>query len=356
MTKLSEFDFELPKELIAQRPSKVRSKSKLLVIRRTPKNGMPQFEDMFFSDLPELVAFTPELQKANWVRNKTFVFPARFYLNRATGGKHEIVLTKEIDKESKTWNAFIKNSSALKHPQKLYLEDKLICTVTTSETLAFESSINVKQFLAQNGEAPLPPYIKERDKKIDLNRYQTVWAEKEFNNSIAAPTASLHFDEEVLEKLSKINFCDLYLDIGLGTFSPIRDEIIANHKMHGEDFFIPNSTIKNINPKNKNFAIGTTAMRVLESIDLNTLTPAKEKVTLKKTTNGLHGSTAIFIKKNQDVINTDFLLTNFHLPKSSLFILLAAFAGSIELAKKTYIRAIDRKYRFFSYGDATLWI
>jgi S-adenosylmethionine:tRNA ribosyltransferase-isomerase len=216
--------------------------------------------------------------------------------------------------------------------------------------------------LAQVGEMPLPPYIKKREAARDLARYQPVWALGEHEKSVAAPTASLHFTPELLDALkqSGVEFADSVLHVGLGTFEPVRCEKLSEHELHDERIFVAAEDLRKLDEraraKRPILCVGTTALRCLESLPLagESLRP---EVRCERLGDGsLSGRTRLFVKPGFEFRYTSALLTNFHLPESTLFVLVATFANSRTLAQEAYAHAIEKKYRFFSYGDASLWV
>jgi S-adenosylmethionine:tRNA ribosyltransferase-isomerase len=350
----------LPAELIAQSPALRREDSKLLVVRREPAKGLPRFEDLNFSDLPTL-ARTENLNKSKWVRNRTKVFEARIYAKRPTGSVHEIVLLRE--QSDGTWSAMIRNLKRFDYPQNLYLVDnpEICITCTEPNVIDFsKSGMSVFELCRLYGEMPLPPYIKERSKMRDLERYQSVWANQDRPASVAAPTASLHFSESLCKKLGSegVTFVDLELNVGLGTFEPLRESNIHQNTLHSEHFSISSHNRQVLEgalvQDDPILCVGTTSMRCLESLPLGS--KPSRAINYIESAEQHFGETCIFIKPGTDVLYTSQLLTNFHLPQSSLFVLVSTFAGSAQLALEAYQHAIRKNYRFFSYGDATLWL
>ncbi len=342
--KLSEFDFELPKELVAQEPLDKRDLSRLMIYHADNK----KIEDKKFSDIVNYFEKGQVL-----VRNVTKVFPARIFGKKETGMKIEFLLIKRI----KTENNNIRFLSIASPFRRLHLGSKIIFQDGLIEAkviekrqddlvLEFYFKGDFFEILNRIGEPPLPKYICKKIK--DNGRYQTVYAKE--GESAAAPTAGLHFTEEIFKKLKKkgVEILDLNLNIGLGTFSPIFEEDIDNHKMHEEDYFIPKETAERINlalrEKRSIVALGTTSLRALES--------AVDKNGFLKYGNF---STNIFIKPGYQFKIVNSIITNFHLPKSSLIILISALIGKDETLR-IYQEAISKKYRFFSFGDAMMII
>jgi S-adenosylmethionine:tRNA ribosyltransferase-isomerase len=344
--KLSDFDYSLPEELIATRPVKNRDESRLLVFDKNKS----EIEDKKFTDVLEYLKPGDVL-----VLNDSKVFPARLVGVKKTGGRAEILLNREA---KDGWQAL---SRGLKVDQEIYFETSdLIGKVIKKEDKEILISFNFTGIdffneLERIGKIPLPPYIeknrKEKNDCDDKKRYQTVYAKNV--GSCAAPTAGLHFTDSLLGKIRQkgVVICELTLHVGLGTFLPIETENIKLHKMHREYFSVPKETldiIKNAKENNKKiFAVGTTTTRVLESVF------GDKRYDLNK--GDISDWTEIFIYPGYIFNCIDGLITNFHLPKSSLLLLISAFATR-EKILKIYNHAIDNKYRFYSYGDAMLII
>lgn len=344
---LEDYDYQLPQELIAQSPAAQREDSRLLLIRKNPSKGLPIFEDALFKELPQIVEENPELKKALWVRNKSFVIPARFYVTRPTGSRHEIVLVHPLEKAGH-WKALIRGQAKFQYPQELTIEGSHEKVIAPEAETIFFPEHNERQLLQEYGEMPLPPYITQREATRDKERYQSIWANPEKAHSVAAPTASLHFSDDILQSLNdqKIKFANIYLHVGLGTFQPLRENSIDKNQLHQEFYEVDAENLKTIKDnKNQSYlCIGSTSLRCLESLDLETQA------------NSIQSSTDIFIKPGYQFKYCNHLLTNFHLPKSSLLVLMSVFAGSRKLVLEAYQHAVQQKYRFFSYGDASLWI
>ena len=338
--QLSDFDFYLPEELIAQEPMEPRDASRLLVLDR----GQNTIDHKKFSDLLEYLKTGDTL-----VLNNTRVIPARLYgIKEGTGAKVEVVL---LTRHSTTrWEALVKPGKKIKPGTKIIFGGgRLIATaIETTEVggriLGFEYQGVFEEILDELGEMPLPPYItKELE---DKNRYQTVYAKTE--GSAAAPTAGLHFTEELLERIKRqgINVVYIMLHVGLGTFRPVKVENIEEHKMHAEYFEIGEETAQVINETKmrggKVIAVGTTSIRTLE-------TAASEDGTVKE----CNGWTEIFIYPGYKFKVVDHMITNFHLPKSTLLMLISALYNRDEIMK-AYQVAVEEQYRFFSFGDAML--
>ena len=332
--KLSDFDFDLPNALIAQYPSEKRTDSRLLV-------AQDSFINATFSQLGEFLK-----PKDLLILNDTKVIPARLFGRKDSGGKVEILVERLINDFEAL--VMIKASRAPKIGSYIVLENgkqvKVCDKASGLYKLSFGSSA-ILTLLNEIGHVPLPPYIERSDEKRDIDRYQTVYAKKD--GAVAAPTAGLHFDKILLSELTnygvKHDFVTLH--VGAGTFQPVKTEEIENHRMHSEFFEVNQDTIEKIkNTKasgGRVVAVGTTAVRTLESIALH------KDITAQK------GETDIFIYPGFKFRLVDAMITNFHLPKSSLLMLVSAFIG-IEKMFQIYQYAIEEKYRFFSYGDAML--
>lgn len=335
--KKSDFYYDLPPELIAQTPLEQRSNSKLLVLSK--QNGEIK-HDAFFNILNYLKAGDC------LVLNNTRVLPARLYGTRTdTGAVVEFVLLKQ--RGELLWECIAGPGKKAKTGNSFKFSDKLSATVTDvledgNRILKFECSGEFYSVLDEVGQMPLPPYIKE--KLEDKERYQTVYS-KELG-SAAAPTAGLHFTDEILEKLKEngVNVAFVTLHVGLGTFRPVKVEEITEHRMHSEHYFVSNESAELINKTKKNggrvVCVGTTSCRTVESV-AGLYGEMKE----------CSGDTDIFIYPGYNFKCMDALITNFHLPESTLIMLVSAFAG-YENTMRAYKEAVDQKYRFFSFGDA----
>ena len=332
--KLSDFDFDLPNSLIAQYPREKRTDSRLLVVQ-------DDFIDATFSQLGEFLK-----PKDLLILNDTKVIPARLFGHKESGGKVEILVERLINDFQAL--VMIKASRAPKINSYIVLENdkqvKVIDKASGFYIVSFGSS-SILTLLNEIGHIPLPPYIERIDEKEDLIRYQTVYAKND--GAVAAPTAGLHFDESLLSSLNShgVSHAFVTLHVGAGTFQPVKVEDIKDHQMHSECFEVCQETVDQIVTTKENggriIAVGTTAVRTLESIALQgRLCSAK-------------GDTNIFIYPGFKFRLVDAMITNFHLPKSSLLMLVSAFIG-IEKMFQIYQYAIEEKYRFFSYGDAML--
>ena len=331
---LSEFDFNLPKQLIAQNPPENRTDSRLLV-------SQSPIIDANFHQIADFIKPGDLL-----VMNNTRVIPARLFGHKASGGKVEIMIERLLN--DKQVLAMVKASRAPKLDSFITLENGDKAQIINKEngfyTLNFKTDSLLK-LLDEVGHIPLPPYIERSDKQTDLERYQTVFAKHE--GAVAAPTAGLHFDDALLESLKQqgIDHAFVTLHVGAGTFQPVKADEITDHKMHSEYYEIDQTTVDKINQTKKNggriIAVGTTAVRSMESAAKSgQLKSAKEE-------------TDIFIYPGYEFKVVDVMITNFHLPKSSLLMLVSAFIGR-ERMMEIYQHAINKEYRFFSYGDAML--
>lgn len=346
--KLSQFTFDLPLNLIAQHPSKKRDESRLMVIERKTGN----IENRSFKEIMDYFD-----DKDVFVVNNTKVFPARMYGRKEkTGAKIEVFLLRELNKPNRLWDVIVDPARKIRVGNKLYFgdNDELVAEVIDNTTsrgrtirFLFEGSDDeFRNILETLGETPLPKYIKRKPDEEDKERYQTVYAK--YEGAVAAPTAGLHFSRELIKRLEikGIRFAEVTLHTGLGTFRPIEVEDLSKHKMDAEYFRIDDHACKIVNRAKENnnriCSVGTTTMRALES-----------SVTAQKLLKTSEGWTNTFIHPPYDFNIADSLVTNFHLPKTSLLIMVCAFAG-YELTMEAYKKAIKDKYRFFSYGDAML--
>lgn len=336
--KTEDFDFELPPHLIAQHPTKQRNASRLLYMDAVA--GEPT--DKNFVDLPNYLSSNDLL-----IFNDTRVIKARLFGHKASGGNVEVFIERVLNDDEAY--ALIRASRTPKVGSKLTLANAIEVEVTGRNDdlfqLKFLSQTPILELLDQYGNLPLPPYITHRADSTDETRYQTVYAKNA--GAVAAPTAGLHFDEEMLKQLKQkgVQIAYITLHVGAGTFQPVKVDNIAEHKMHSEVYHIPDATIKLIEQTQtlggKVTAVGTTVLRALESA-----AQSGQLVAGSQETN-------IFITPGFTFKVVDRLLTNFHLPKSTLLMLVSAFAG-FEPIKKAYQHAIQKEYRFFSYGDAML--
>ncbi|MGN1061019.1 MAG: tRNA preQ1(34) S-adenosylmethionine ribosyltransferase-isomerase QueA [Candidatus Coproplasma sp.] len=336
--KKSDFYYELPPELIAQTPAQPRDSSRLLVYNRATDT----IEHRIFRDI------TDYLKKGDvLVINNTKVLPARMYAHTEHGGLVEILLLKRRDKD--VWEVLAKPGKKCAIGKKFIISDKLSFTVegvtdSGERIVRFCYDGVFENILEEVGSMPLPPYIKE--KLQDKNRYQTVYAKTD--GSAAAPTAGLHFTPELLNKIRNmgVEVVEVLLHVGLGTFRPVKEDIITDHKMHSEYYEVSEQAAKAINKAKAEgrriIAVGTTSVRTLESA-------TGEDGIVKAG----HGDTSIFIYPPYKFKCVDALITNFHLPESTLIMLVAALVGR-EKVLEIYNTAVENKYRFFSFGDAML--
>lgn len=336
--RTTDFDFYLPENLIAQHPATERTASRMLHL----DGNSGKLQDQLFIDLPDFLHAGDLV-----VFNDTRVIKARLFGYKQSGGQVEVLIERVINQH--TAYAHVRASRAPKVGSRLTLADAFEVEVTARHDDLFElrflSDIAIFDLLEQHGALPLPPYITHEATKDDDERYQTVFAKH--LGAVAAPTAGLHFNEETLNKIRQKGVTITYvtLHVGAGTFQPVRVDNIHEHKMHSELYKITQQTVDLIaqthSRGNKVVAIGTTAMRALES--------AAQQGELKVGS----GETSIFITPGYQFKVVDRLFTNFHLPKSTLLMLVSAFAG-LENIQKAYAHAITQGYRFFSYGDAML--
>jgi len=348
--KLSQFVFDLPLNLIAQHPTKLREDSRMMVVHR----NTGQIENKHFRDVLEYFD-----DKDVFVVNNTKVFPARMYGRKEkTGAKIEVFLLRELNKGDRLWDVIVDPARKIRVGNKLYFgdHDELVAEVidnTTSRgrTIRFlwdGSGDEFRQVLEILGETPLPRYIRRKPDEEDKERFQTVYAKHE--GAVAAPTAGLHFSKTLIKKLEikGIHFAEITLHTGLGTFRPIEVEDLSKNKMDAEYYRVEQEACTIVNKarlgKHRICSVGTTTMRALES-----------SFTAEKLLKPAEGWTNTFIHPPYQFNIADSLITNFHLPKTSLLILVCAFAG-YDLVMEAYQKAIKDKYRFFNYGDAMLVI
>lgn len=335
--KVSEFNYELPEELIAQTPIERRDESRLMVLNKEKQT----IEHKTFKDIIDYLEPGDVL-----VRNNTKVIPARLYGKKETGANVEFLLLNNI--EGDIWECIVRPGNKLHVGTKVIFGEGLLKADilevmpggTRKVEFHYEGIFN--EILDKIGLMPLPPYIHEELKQKD--RYQTVYAK--YNGSAAAPTAGLHFTPELLQKLEEkgVVIANVTLHVGIGTFRPVKEETVEAHEMHSEHYYIKQEDVNKINNAKKNgkrvIAVGTTSCRVLETI-------ADEKGMVKET----EGDTQIFIYPGYQFKCLDGLITNFHLPQSTLLMLVSALAGK-DYIMRAYEEAVKEKYRFFSFGDA----
>lgn len=336
--RLEEFRFDLPDELIAKFPASPRDHSRLLVINRKNKS----LQHHHFYDLPKFLTPSDLL-----VLNNTKVLPARLFGNDSHGKQFEVFLLKSSSESKLSWSCLIRPGKKVRDGIRLFFDNgargdvRPICEQTFEITFSLEQNQNIMDWLFETGNSPLPPYIKRKADLNDKSTYQTVYAKN--SGSVAAPTAGLHFTGDLIANLHRkgIETAEVTLHVGYGTFSPIRAENILDHKMHTEEYEIPQSALSKINLTKKSggrvLAVGTTSLRTLESYPHL----------------GHQGSTNIYITPGYELKMADGLITNFHLPESSLYVLVASLLG-IDFCRAAYQEAINYKYRFYSYGDAML--
>jgi len=348
--KLSNFGFNLPEELLAEYPAENRDESRLMVLDRKKQT----IEHKMFKDIIDYFDEEDVL-----ILNNTKVFPARLYGNKEkTGARIEVFLLRELNEEQRLWDVLVDPARKIRIGNKLYFgdDDTLVAEVidnTTSRgrTLRFLYDGSYKEFrrkLNELGETPLPKYIKRDVQPEDEDRYQTIYAKNE--GAVAAPTAGLHFSRHLLKRLEikGVKFAEVTLHVGLGTFNPVEVEDLSKHKMDSEELKIDEKAVaivnKGIKDKRRVCAVGTTAMRAIES-----------SVSSNGELNEVEGWTNKFIFPPYEFSIANCMITNFHTPKSTLLMMVSAFAGH-DFIKKAYEEAVKEKYKFYSYGDAMLII
>jgi S-adenosylmethionine:tRNA ribosyltransferase-isomerase len=324
--RVSEFDYELPAELIAQHPAPSRSASRLLHLA-----AGGALEDLMFTDLPELVD-----ERDTLVLNDTRVVKARLCGRKPSGGQVEVFVERIV--APRVALALMRAGHPPKAGTEVLIGDVQASVVERDgELYQVRFSEDVERVLERHGTVPLPPYITHPAQAEDTERYQTVYAARP--GAVAAPTAGLHFDQRMLERLRSrgVRIATLTLHVGFGTFQPLRTEIVEAHRMHRERYSVPEETLQAIAGR-RVLAVGTTSLRALEAA---------------AATGNTSGETDLFIYPGYEFQVADRLLTNFHLPKSTLLMLACAFAGRDNVLR-AYQHAIEQRYRFFSYGDAML--
>ena len=346
--KLSQFDYHLPPELIAQYPADFRDESRLMVVHR----DTGEIEHRMFRDILDYFDEGDVL-----VLNNTKVFPARLLgTKEKTGANIEVFLLRELDPETRLWDVLVEPARKIRIGNKLFFgeNDEMVAEVidnTTSRgrTIRFQYDGSYEEYrrkLNELGKTPLPKYIKRDEEEFDKERYQTVYAKKE--GAVAAPTAGLHFSRRLLKwlEVKGVEFAEITLHVGIGTFSPVEVEDLGKHKMDSEYFEIPEEAAAIVNRALDNekrvCAVGTTVVRALES-----------SVTASRRLEPKARWTHKFIYPPYTFQIPNALITNFHLPKSTLLMLVAAFGG-YDLIMRAYETAVKEKYRFYSYGDAML--
>ena len=351
---LSEFDYHLPEHAIAQEPLPDRAASRMLVLHRESQ----KWEDRTFRDFPEYLHAGDCL-----VLNDSRVFPSRLFGKRAgtrslpigknnpkrneyLSGRVEIFLLRSVSDDNKTWEALVRPGKKMRIGERIHIDDSFDAEILArsefgERTLRFETKGEFFDAVQHSGHVPLPPYIKRPDTPLDRERYQTVFARQ--TGSVAAPTAGLHFTSEALAacRAAGAEIAYVTLHVGLGTFQPIHTERIEDHRLHSEFFEITEENADRIRKADRRIAVGTTSVRTIESA------ARAGGIFAQKS------ETSIFIYPGIEFRATDAMLTNFHLPQSSLLLLVCAFAGK-DLTLAAYRHAVEAGYRFYSYGDCML--
>ena len=335
--RVDEFDFALPESLIAQQPLPDRSASRMLVVHRT--HGC--WEDRRFAELPDFVRDGDCL-----VLNESRVIPSRLFARRGSGTAIiEVFLVRPVGEDRMTWEALVRPGRKVPVGETLLFDGGVTAEVLSRDTqgqrvVRFSGADDIDAALERIGHVPLPPYIRRPDAAADRERYQTVYARE--RGSVAAPTAGLHFTPAVLEqcRMAGAAIARVTLHVGLGTFAPLRSEVVEENRLHSERYSISAEALAAVRAARRRIAVGTTSVRTLETV---------------YATGNTSGETDIFIYPGYRFLAVDAMLTNFHLPRSSLLMLVAAFAGR-ELVLDAYRHAVREGYRFFSYGDCMLII
>ncbi len=340
LNQLDSYQFDLPEELIAKFPVNPRDHSRLMVVERSTG----KIEEMYFYQLSQFLEAGDRI-----IFNNTKVIPARLIGQKETGGKIELLLLEQ--KEEGLWSAMARPARKLPVGTKIIFSDQLEGEVVAvlddgMRMVRFQYAGSFWEILDSHGEMPLPPYLQRKEQpELDKERYQTVYAKNE--GAVAAPTAGLHFTDSMLEGLKNkgVDLVEITLHVGLGTFRPVVVKTITDHKMHAENYFVSEEAASRLNtPVKREICVGTTCCRTLESaVNLD-----------GKVISGA-GETDIFIYPGYQFKKVSSLLTNFHLPGSTLLMLVSAFAGH-ELIMNAYKKAVLDRFRFFSYGDAMLII
>jgi S-adenosylmethionine:tRNA ribosyltransferase-isomerase len=332
---VSQFDYTLPEELIAQTPLADRAASRMLVLDR--REG--RWEDRDFRDLPQY------LHAGDWlVLNDSKVFPFRLFGTRENlSGKVEIFLLRPISADARQWQALVRPGRKMRVGERIQCEGGLEAEILShgefgERTLQFAAGPDVYEQLEQNGHIPLPPYIKRPDDPLDRHRYQTVFARE--RGSVAAPTAGLHFTPGILGacRVAGAGIAYVTLHVGLGTFQPLHSANVEENHLRPEFYAVSEDNAAKIRTAGRAIGVGTTSVRTMETVARS---------------GNLTGSTDLFIYPGFEFRATGAMLTNFHLPRTSLLLLVCAFAGT-ELAMAAYRHAVEQKYRFYSYGDCML--
>ena len=332
---LSDFDYDLPKERIAEKPLAERSASRMLVVDRRAGT----WQDRRFVDLPEYVK-----QGDCLVLNDTKVFPARLLGHRAGfEGRAEVFLLEPISPDRRNWRALVRPGRKLRSGDRVVFGDDFEAEILGrgergERIVHLHCSSDVDAAIDKAGHVPLPLYIHRPDTPDDLGRYQTVFARH--RGSVAAPTAGLHFTTDILDRCraAGADIASVTLHVGLGTFQPLEHEVVEQNRLHAERYEVTEEDALRIRAAGRRIAVGTTSVRVMESIERS---------------GKLSGSTSLFIYPGFEFRATDAMLTNFHLPRSSLLLLVSALAGR-ELTLAAYRHAVESGYRFYSYGDCML--
>jgi len=340
--KLTDFKYELPEELIAQYPLEERHASRMMVLNR----GAQEFKHDYFTNIVEYLNPGDAL-----IVNETKVFPARLIgFKEKTNAQVEVLLLRQL--EETMWEVLVKPARKVRIGNRLIIADMIGCdvidnTISGGRVVKFDDNgQDFFNFVEEVGNSPLPPYIKRATEAIDKERYQTVYAKK--TGAVAAPTAGLHFTDDILNQIKDkgVEIIPLVLHVGLGTFRPVQVEDLSRHQMDSEYYELSEESAARINEVKKRggrvFAVGTTSVRVLETAAIP-----------DKTVKAASGWTDKFIYPPYQFKMVDGMLTNFHQSQSTLYILVCTFAG-YDFARKAYQAAIESKYRFFSYGDAML--
>jgi len=337
--QLSDFDYSLPSELIAHYPLKKRSASRLLVVQKKSA----ALRDDFFQQLPNYVTADDLI-----IFNNTRVIPARLFGQKASGGKVELLLERILDQQRML--AQIKASKTPQINSDIIIAENFSLKIIQRHgqlfELALQAELPLLALLHQHGHVPLPPYINRADESMDQDRYQTIYAKQD--GAVAAPTAGLHFDQALLDDIARggVNMDFITLHVGIGTFQPVRHDDIDQHIMHAEMIDVSAAVCQRIVQTRQKggriIAVGTTTVRALETVAANNM-------------QAFCGDTDIFIRPGYRFRCVDALITNFHLPKSTLLMLISAFAG-YDAVMRAYQHAIAERYRFYSYGDAMLII
>ncbi|MEW6412350.1 MAG: tRNA preQ1(34) S-adenosylmethionine ribosyltransferase-isomerase QueA [Candidatus Zixiibacteriota bacterium] len=345
---ISLFDYQLPSELIAQHPARNRDESRLMVLNR----GTGNTEIKSFAEFIDYPRAGDAL-----IVNNTKVFKARLLGNRTTGAEVEVFLIRQLDENPLQWLAMVRPSRRVKEGETIHFQracqtDRQSLTLVENRgskwVVRFDSMLSQERIIECYGHVPLPQYIKRTDIPEDVSRYQTIFARADRVGAVAAPTAGFHFTPEVLRRLKEkgVHVAELTLHVGPGTFKPVQVEEIERHTVDPEYAILSEETTATINGVRESggriFVVGTTSVRTLEAA------PVKDGRIVP-----FEGEVDLFIKPGHQFKFVDHLLTNFHLPKSSLLILVSAFAGR-ETILEAYHRAVENSFRFYSYGDAML--